>query len=107
MVVGSRWDNRLEAFDASTGTPRWSAPTALGVIASPSIANGVVYALDGGNLIAFDAGGTLGCSAPPTTCNPLATVAIGPLVGFHVEPTIVNGSIYLGASDALRVLRLT
>jgi outer membrane protein assembly factor BamB len=82
----------LDAFNAATGAPIWSATDRTGrsgsTTSSPVVANGVVYLRVANWLDAFNA--TTG-----------APVWSGP-VGAEVEsPVVVNGALYTSAEDAL------
>jgi outer membrane protein assembly factor BamB len=94
VYIGS---DKLYAFDAVTGTTLWTAKTAGYVESSPAAVNGVVYVgSDDGNLYAFDATGSAGCSGTPKTCAPLWTAPNG---GGSGSPTVVNGVVYVGADQ--------
>jgi hypothetical protein len=77
---------------------------------SPAVANGVVYLtysggkdLPGGyaEIRAFDAAGTINCSATPKTCSPLwSVVASGGSPSFEEfpfvsSPVVANGAVYV------------
>ena len=111
VYVGSLGDT-LFAFDRRGATncsgtpttclPLWTASLAGDVVASPTVANGVVYVVsangDGDRLYAFDAAGVDGCSGSPKTCTPLWTFdAVANLFG-HTEssPTVADGVVYVG-----------
>jgi outer membrane protein assembly factor BamB len=87
------------AFDAGTGAVRWTAiNSSAPVISSPGVANGLVFVGSGdGNLYAFDAAGSLGCSGTPTFCSPLWTGSTG--AGVDSSPAIANGKVYVGSGD--------
>jgi outer membrane protein assembly factor BamB len=110
LYIGSVHDT-IEAFDANghtncSGAPKQCTPlwsgTAPGIIGAqnsiPAVANGLVYvgARDG-NLYAFDANGTTGCSGAPKVCAPiwLATTAAGAEVAS--SPSVVDGVLYVGS----------
>jgi outer membrane protein assembly factor BamB len=65
-------------------------------MSSPAIAHGVAYVgSNDGNLYAFDATGTTGCSGMPKTCTPLWT-ATG---GGPSSPSVANGVVYTGSMN--------
>ena len=109
----------LHAFDAAgktncSGTPTSCAPLWNGtiggnglvsdVVASPAVANGVVYIASNdsgphdsdGKLWAFDAAGKINCSGTPKSCTPLWSATIGPSFS---SPTVANGVVYVGSDD--------
>jgi outer membrane protein assembly factor BamB len=103
---------QLLAFDAAGVTncgsgscsPLWAANIGR-VTGSPSVANGVVYVVSGGNgLLAFDAAGQLGCSGAPATCTPLWTYPVPD--SNSSSPTLADGRVYLAEREALRVFGL-
>ena len=64
---------------------------------SPAIANGVVYVGSADSKVyAFDVAGILNCSGTPKTCAPLWTGGAG-VNGVYSSPTIVDGTLYVGA----------
>ncbi|NHX37175.1 PQQ-binding-like beta-propeller repeat protein, partial [Halolamina sp. R1-12] len=88
VYVGS-YDGSLYAFDADTGTQKWSTATGGSIYqSSPTVANGTVYlgSYDG-SLYAFDADtGTQKWSA-----------ATGDSISG--SPTVANGTVYVGSAD--------
>jgi eukaryotic-like serine/threonine-protein kinase len=96
VYVGSG-DNKLYAFDATTGATLWTATTGDVVRSSPAVANGIVYVGGGdGKLYAFDAAGTTNCSGTPKTCSPLWTsVTLG--YSLFSSPVVANGFAYIGS----------
>ena len=76
----------------------WRAPlaTASG-LASPIVANGVVYADRAGSTAALDAHGVLGCGGTPTTCTPTTFVSYPDLhsTGWSVS----NGKLAIITND--------
>jgi hypothetical protein len=99
----------LDAFDANgvtncSGTPKTCTPlwsySAGNPIASPSVADGLVYLGEAGSsgstgseFWAFDANGKTDCSGTPTVCTPLWTGATtGVVTG---SPAIANGKVYV------------
>ena len=69
-----RGDLSLKAFTEPGLATKWGA--SVGALSSPSIANGVVYAMTMDTQFrvrpaAFDAAGVQGCSGSPNTCAPL------------------------------------
>jgi outer membrane protein assembly factor BamB len=96
VYIGSG-DNKLYAFDATTGATLWTATTGDVVRSSPAVANGIVYVGGGdGKLYAFDAAGTTNCSGTPKTCSPLWTsVTLG--YSLFSSPVVANGFAYIGS----------
>jgi len=115
VYVGSV-QGKLYAFSAAgttgcSGTPKTCTPLWTGAIggggqidfSSPAVAGGVVYvAATDGNLYAFSAAGTTGCSGTPKTCVPLWTAAIagGGTVG-QSSPVVAGGVVYVSAGGTL------
>ena len=112
VYVGDN-DHKLYAFDAAgntgcsdtpkTCTPLWTATRGgggLGVdLASPTVANGVVYiGAAVGLLYAFDASGKTNCSGTPTTCTPLWIAPTGGGAVFS-SPVVAGGVVYVGSDD--------
>ncbi len=65
---------------------------------SPAVANGVVYVgSPGGQLSAFDATGTTGCSGSPKVCTPLWTGSTGGAI--YASPAVSNGAVIVAAND--------
>jgi hypothetical protein len=122
-------NGKLAAFDATAATncpgtstvktciraPLWtSASLASGPLtASPTVANGVVYASSSnGGIYAYDAAGSQDCAVPDTAssgtlttvkaCSPLWS---GPAAGFTGGglPAIVNGVLYVNVPGAAAV----
>ena len=113
VVYGSS-EGLLLAFDAigntnCSGTPKTCSPLWFGNYGgnntpfgdAPAVANGVVYVgTENDNLLAFDAAGNIGCSAPPSsTCNPLWTATTGGSLSASSSPAIANGIVYEGSFD--------
>ncbi len=97
VYLGST-DGKLYAFSAAAGTPLWTAAGADGappVSPAPAVANGVVYAGSNGQLYAFSAAGTTGCSGTPKTCAPLWTGSSNGAFTFS-SPAVANGVVYEG-----------
>ena len=92
------YENVIGSHNVAGLTEAWTGMTSGPVISSPAVANGVVYvgAFDG-NLYAFGAAGTTGCSGTPETCNPLWTGVTGGAV--TSSPAVANGMVYVGSSD--------
>jgi outer membrane protein assembly factor BamB len=94
-------DGNLYAYSAATGALLWEGSIpASGPVASPAVANGVVYigqanatAPATAKLYAFAA---TGCGA--SSCKPVWT---GDTAGTHigVSPTIANGVVYVGTDN--------
>jgi outer membrane protein assembly factor BamB len=79
-----------------TCTPLWTAATGNGISSAPAVAGGVAYVSSGdGNLYAFSATGTSGCSGTPKVCEPLWTAAGA---GGQSSPAVANGVVYNGAA---------
>ena len=102
-------DGNLYAFSAAgttgcSGTPKtckplWTAAGAGGVpplSPSPAVANGVVYAGSNGQLYAFSAAGTTGCSGTPKTCTPLWATGTSTNGATFASPAVANGVVYEG-----------
>ena len=114
VYIGSE-DGQLYAFDAAgatncSGTPKtcqplWTANAGDDgpILASPAVANGVVYvgSYFEGNLFAFDAAGATNCSGTPKTCQPLwtAPTASRPFGSMFSSPAVANGVVYVGSGD--------
>lgn len=111
-VFGSR-TGQLLAFDATgqsqcAGVPRrcsplWSGSRGTGAYPQPTldgsaaVADGVVYVGSmEGNLLAFDAAGSSGCSGTPKHCNALWTGSGG---GTASAPSVVGGLVFTGFGD--------
>jgi outer membrane protein assembly factor BamB len=105
VYIGSD-DGNLYAFDAAgntncAGTPKacaplWTAPvnTGIGVEASPTVSNGIVYVGSSqGGEYAFDAAGNTNCSGVPKVCTALWTYDMG---GTSSSAAVVNGVLYVG-----------
>jgi outer membrane protein assembly factor BamB len=88
-------DGKLYAFNAATGAPLWTAANA-GSTSSPAVANGVVYAGSNGQLYAFSAAGTTGCSGTPKTCTPLWATGTSTNGATYASPAVANGMVYEG-----------
>jgi outer membrane protein assembly factor BamB len=108
VYVGA--NTSLDAFSAAgtagcSGTPKTCAPLGTGTtggnnpsVSSPAVANGVVYFGSGdGNLYAFSAAGTTGCSGTPKTCKPLWTGATGNSISS--TPAVAGGVAYIASLD--------
>jgi outer membrane protein assembly factor BamB len=102
-------DGKLYAFSAAgttgcSGTPKtcaplWTAANAGGVSPvspAPAVANGVVYAGSDGQLYAFSAAGTTGCSGAPKTCSPLWATGTSTSGATFSSPAVANGMVYEG-----------
>lgn len=111
VVYINSGDGNLYAFSASgttncSGAPKVCEPLWIGrgggggTLKSIAVAKGVVYTGDStGNLLAFSASGTTNCSGTPKTCEPLWT-AQTPTPSYLSSPAVINGIIYVGASDS-------
>jgi serine/threonine protein kinase len=88
VIYVSSTDDKLYAFDAITGQPKWAAPTNGPIGSSPAVMNGVVYVGSAdGKLYAFDA----------ATGKPRWAAFTGSLIGS--SPAVVNGVVYVGSED--------
>jgi outer membrane protein assembly factor BamB len=104
VYVGSD-DHKVYAFDAAgttncSGTPKtcaplWTATTGGVVRATPTVANGVLYA-GSERLYAFDAAGTRDCSGTPKTCTPLWT---GSTAGGVSGIGVAGSTVYVGSGS--------
>ncbi len=76
---------------------KWTAQTGAATTSSPAVAQGVLYiSTSTGELRAFDAAGSTGCSGTPKTCTPLWTAVLG---GFSMSsPAVSGGVVYVGAT---------
>jgi hypothetical protein len=104
----------LEAVDAGTGAPLFAAgPAPYGLSGSPftapAVSNGILYAVSGSTLYAFDATGTTNCGPPSpplpnpflgfsTFCTPLWTATLSGSVSTSTLPAVANGYVYIGDS---------
>ena len=84
-----------------TCTPLWTGDASTGSTggsSSPAVAGGVVYiGSTDGDLYAFSAAGTTGCSGTPKTCAPLWT---GPTTNqISSAPAVAHGVAYIGSAD--------
>ena len=107
VVFAGGASSNLYAFDANgvtncSGTPNecsplWSYTTTGGFVTStPTVANGVVYALSSGGILdAFDATGVTNCSGKPEVCTPLWTAGTS---GGESSVNVVSGVLYVGGS---------
>jgi outer membrane protein assembly factor BamB len=100
-----RTANKIVAIDATTGAVDWTGTlgtlgtTAAG-LGSPSVAGDIVYVgSQDGNLLAFDATGSRGCSGTPVVCTPMSTSSIGGPPGAS-RPVPASGAVYIGALHA-------
>jgi hypothetical protein len=109
---------KVRAFDARgttgcSGSPKACQPLWTSDIgpssASPTVANGVVYATAslatfGENAFAFDAAGVTACAGSPKTCGPVGEWNV---LGTRLSsPTVVDGHVFVSATD-LRLYALT
>jgi outer membrane protein assembly factor BamB/serine/threonine protein kinase len=89
VYVGSV-DDKLYAFDATTGQQRWAAPTGGSISSSPAVIKGVVYVGSGdGKLYAFDAATGKQRWVAPTNN------------GIYSSPAVVNGVVYVSSDGKL------
>ncbi len=89
VYVGSM-DDKLYAFDATTGQQKWAAPTGGSISTSPAVVDGVVYINSGDDkLYAFDA--MTGQQKWFVTTS--ASLAPYP----SSSPTVVNRVVYIGS----------
>jgi outer membrane protein assembly factor BamB len=79
----------------------WTAINTIGIGSigsSPAVAGGVAYVGSvSGNLYAFSAVGTTGCSGAPKTCKPLWTGTTGQI--YFSSPAVSGGVVYVAATD--------
>lgn len=100
--IGSE-DDKLYAFNASSGTLLWTASTTNVVDSSPAVSNGIVYVSDAnGILYAFDAAGNTNCSGTPKTCSPLWTFSPG-----GGSPAVSDGVVYVTGGGVLSAINAT
>lgn len=93
-VNASNVSSLIQKFSASAGTSTVESQT--------MIANGVLYAVSGdGNLYAFNATGSQGCSGTPLTCAPLWSASI---MASHSAPVVANGIVYVMGQGGLYAL---
>jgi outer membrane protein assembly factor BamB len=89
VYVGS-YDHNLYAYNATSGAVLWAASTPDSVVLSPAVAGGLVYVASVNcNLYAFKAATGVQEWADPRFC-------------VTSSPAVVNGKVYVGASDGLR-----
>lgn len=87
VYIGSS-DDKIRAFNATTGALLWSYTTGGSIFSSPAVANGMVYVGSyDGKLYALDA----------TTGALLWSYTTG--FGIESSPTVVNGVVYVGSED--------
>jgi outer membrane protein assembly factor BamB len=95
------YENVIGPANVSGLKTAWTmTPGVTGSIgSSPAVAGGVVYvgASGGGNLYAFSAAGTTGCSGTPKTCKPLWTGTTGAIV--FSSPAVAGGVVYVASAD--------
>jgi outer membrane protein assembly factor BamB len=84
------FENRITAANVSSLQARWT--TSAGGVAA--VAGGVQYIGEGQALLAFDAGGTSGCSGSPKTCSPLWSGAV-PFGEIASTPAVADGIVYI------------
>jgi outer membrane protein assembly factor BamB len=92
--------NGFYAFDAATGTLRWSDPGIFFNQSAPAVVNGVAYAAGvDGRFYAFSTNvRSANCSGTPVTCKPLWTAAIdGAGSVAQPSPAVANGIVYVTA----------
>jgi outer membrane protein assembly factor BamB len=101
-VYVSDLDRRLLAIDAHSGRPRWIAPIASSLTFAPTVAGGVGYLTNGGELTAFDPGTGRQLwqrSSDPATLYPTPSVSSG-LAFLGGTPRTSPGEYLLTAYDA-------
>ncbi len=84
-------DAQFAAFAAngSNSTSPWFSS----IDATPvAVGGSTLYASNGTNVYAFDAGGSAGCSGSPKICSPLWSAP-------GTDAIIANGTLYVGATD--------
>jgi outer membrane protein assembly factor BamB len=96
-------DGLLHVLDAASGALLWTGVgqplVGLGPdLSSPSVTAGTVFAGSGtaGQVNAWDAAGTIGCSGTPKTCQPLSSFFANG--NFPSSPVDVNGVLYAAAT---------
>ncbi|MCU1465415.1 MAG: sorting protein [Actinomycetia bacterium] len=96
-------DGLLHVLDAASGALLWTGVgqplVGLGPdLSSPSVTAGTVFAGSGtaGQVNAWDAAGTIGCSGTPKTCQPLSSFFANG--SFPSSPVDVNGVLYAAAT---------
>ncbi len=114
----------VEAFDATTGTPRWSANAGSGGISPPAVDQGAVYVAGADAFYAIDATtgaslwSTIGCSGPNPSAPAVANAVVyadchgltaldaatgathwSSPIGVTDAPAVANGLVYVGGSD--------
>lgn len=88
VVYSGAWDQRLHAFDATSGRPLWSSPTGGVNSSSPAVAgNMVAVTSTGGKLDAFNA----------ATGQLLWMASVGD--GIEASPVVAGGVVYNGSLD--------
>jgi hypothetical protein len=93
-VNASNVSSLRQKFFAAAGTTTVESQT--------MIANGVLYAVSNdGNLYAFSATGSQGCSGTPLTCAPLWSASI---LASHSAPVVANGMVYVMGQGGLYAL---
>jgi len=94
------YENVLNPANVAQLTPAWSSGTSSYIWSSPAVVNGVVYiGSQDGNLYAYSAGGTIGCTGtrPDRSCTPLW---VGPTTSqITSSPAVSNGVAYIGSED--------
>jgi outer membrane protein assembly factor BamB len=91
------YENVIGPANVAKLNTAWTGATGGNNVSSPAVANGVVYiGSAGGNLYAFSAAGTTGCSGTPKTCSPLWAGTTGPSSS---APAVANGVVYVGSDD--------
>lgn len=107
---GPIWFNTLGVFDIATGASRFIAATgsASGILtfatfSSPSISNGLVYALTNNTLFAYDARGVVNCGNSQIpggpVCLPLWSAPMRAAGGWDAMPAVANGLVYVPELD--------
>ena len=87
------------AFDAATGSTRWTAmASSTDIPSTASVANGLVFVGTSNGVSAYDAAGIINCSGTPIYCSPLWT-ASPPSGQGDGAPVVANGMVYVGSGD--------
>ena len=93
------YENVIGPANVSGLTTAWTETGILASVgSSPAVSGGVVYlGSTAGNLYAFSAAGTTGCSGTPKSCTPLWTGTTGQI--YFSSPAVSAGVVYVAATD--------
>jgi hypothetical protein len=81
----------ITALDPTLGSLLWNTTSGTALTAE-AIGGSVLYASDGTDVYAFDAGGSAGCSGSPVTCASLWSAP-------GTNAIVANGTLYVSATD--------